>query len=355
MNLSIASKLGIFAVASFALLAACDTTPPVTPDTTAPVISSPTGTSITPDIDKAANVVVKFNEAMDATTTLAAVSITPSVAFTKSVAGSDLTLKPPTAGWTEGTTYTVKIAKTAADASDNKNPLGTDKTFTFKVKTTSIGTFKTLELAPVADATILLDIDGTAATATTPAVVGPIYSMAFDNGAKPPAVPAPLTTLRTGDLGDGVARGAMRFDLSGLPAGAVIDSATLTLTQTALDPAAPKTPFGAANLGNLDVLSVDFPTAFDKTGDPKKNFEAAVKSTVAGAATTFTGAAFDVSVTAAVTNEAAAAGDKKADFVLKFSAENSLTVVTGNARTLRVGSNDNATVASKPKLVIKYK
>jgi hypothetical protein len=210
MNLSIASKLGIFAVASFALFAACDTTPQVT-KTTYTVVPANAATGVS----ETANVVLTFSAAMpeasksavtlkDGATTIAATSTWDA---TKKILTVD-----PTASLGFSKVITVAVAATA-DAAGNAVDA---KSTTFTVKAAPVGG---------ADQSATLDGANTdgyfKADTSADASVGGVAGMRVG-----------YTVVSATGAPDGIAKAFLSFTLPAGVTAAKVNSAKLTLVNT---------------------------------------------------------------------------------------------------------------------------
>jgi Bacterial Ig-like domain len=331
MNLSIAAKFGLPALALAATLVACPQPEP-TVDTTAPQFKSSVPANDTTAI--AANVAIKivFDEAMNKTATQGAVTFSPAVTPASYVWGNgdkELTINPPAAGWGTAASYTVTIGAGAKDVAGN--PLSAaPKTFKFKATPVIVGGTKTF--ISTNDGNIAGDYPAVSTAASV------LTTFAFN--ATSPSVPG---TLAVGNIFDGVSRGAVRFALAGVTP-AQITKATLNLDI----PAANVVGTPLTTLGGLQIKGVSFGTDIAADGvDAKADFQTGD----AGATDVTVSASSKVSVDVTAYVKTLVAGGN-ADFIIRFKTEPATKGVYVAGQSLRISSLETATAANKPTLEI---
>jgi Bacterial Ig-like domain len=331
MNLSIAAKFGLPAIALAAVLVACPTETPIV-DTTAPQFKSSVPANDTTAI--AANVAIKivFDEAMNKTATQGAVTFSPAVTPASFVWGNgdkELTINPPAAGWGTSASYTVTIGAGAKDVAGNSFVAVPPKTFKFKATPVVVGGTRTFISSN--DGNIAGDYPAVSTAASV------LTSFTFN--ATSPSVPG---TLAVGNIFDGVSRGAVRFALTGVTP-AQITKATLNLDI----PAANVVGTPLITLGGLQIKGVSFGTDIATDGvDAKADFQTGD----AGAAdVAVTNNKVSVDVTAYVKTLAAGGN---ADFIVRFKTEPATKGAYTAGQSLRISSLETATAANKPTLEI---
>ncbi len=215
MNLSIATKFGLPAIALAAVLVACPTEPVVTPDTTAPTIVAssvtPTGAAVAVSTNK---ISVTFNEEMDPTV------LTGVISFTLPATGAPTVSAP---AWSNGnktysvtlsaltapTSYKFKVAGNVKDKAGNKYVPGTSEySFSTVVGGTGVGNVNAV-LNAANTSGFFKDAVGLKVGSTVGMRVG--------------------YTVATGGAPDGIAKAFMSFTLPAGTTAAKINSAKLSL------------------------------------------------------------------------------------------------------------------------------
>jgi hypothetical protein len=351
MNLSIAAKLGLPALALAAALVACPDTTVPTGDTVAPTIASvtPTGTTVAKAVGK---ISVSFSEAMDTSVTAGVVAFTlPATgapAITAPTWSADKkTLSVTIPALTASTNYKFNVTALAKDVAGNKFVPGTaGYSFTTAADTVVGGTLYTANTSS----------DGTVLKAFATPTGYAFYPTAADLAAPDTDLSAVdrRTSMRVGNVnGDSVGRGVMRFALPSavVTAGATkVNKAELVLTQYKVT----ASPATGAWASALNVEGLNFAGAA-AGANVEADFGEGTSAVVATAANTFAGPSvnpgdsktitFDVTayVKAQLTNTKA-----NADFRARFATE---AAATGAAQSdVRFYTNDAAT--GKPVLNI---
>jgi Bacterial Ig-like domain len=341
MNLSIAAKFGLPALALAAALVACPKTEEVVAKTTYTVVPANAATGVL----ETANVVLTFSAAMP-DTAKSAVTLKDGTAAIAATSTWDATKKiltvDPTAALGFSKVITVAVAAT-------KDAAGVDvdaKTTSFTVKAGTTPGQTTQSLATSVDGTIVKDIDGTLAN---PAAVPPVVAVPGPLFQLYPLADAPTgddtrISFRAGNNNDdSVGRGVLRF---ALPAPAVASNklakAELTLTVYKLQGT------GAFARGFF-IRGVDYgPAVGADTADTKIDFEAAAANSFTGpiGADPALGSTVTVEVTAYVTAQLAAG--KPIDLRAEFGTER--TTATGPDSSVRFYTNDATNAAVRPVL-----
>jgi Bacterial Ig-like domain len=332
MNLSIAAKFGLPAIALAAVLVACPKTEEVVPDTTAPTIVAssvtPTGTAVPVSTNK---ISVTFNEEMDPSVLTGVISFTLPATGAPTVSApvwsnGNKTYSVTLSALTAPTSYKFKVAGTVKDKAGNKyvQPTGAAGEYSFStVVTTNTGLQPTVDAANVS---AFYKPD-------TSALVGPINPAGMRVGYTVGALGAP----------DGVGKAFYSFNLPANLTTLKIKKASLTLVNT------PTVAEGANGdgtnvfaIGNIRIESIVSAAASVGAAD----FSSAGSSPVNIAA--LSGLA-NIDVTAAV----------KADVTaLRAKSQFRASLVEPAARPatgawLRLGSTA-APTANQPTLVIEY-
>jgi Bacterial Ig-like domain len=340
MNLSIAAKFGLPAIALAAVLVAC-------PEPVVPPVSKTTYTVSPADkatgVLETANVVLTFSAAMP-DTAKSAVTLKDGTAAIAATSTWDATKKiltvDPTAALGFSKVITVAVAATKDAAGVDVDAKST--TFTVKAATTGTGGTKTGTLT--ADGSIVLDYaTATAAEkftfyATPPAPVG-----GFPVGDLRPG------TFRVGDVSDAVARGALRFTLPAGVTAAQVATATLSIDQKVIT----GTPY--TSLGGLQVQGADFGAALAAdaadAGADYKSGTAAINGPIVepGAVTKI-----DVDVTSYVIAQLTAS-KTNADLLVRFKTEPA--AASGAQKDVRFHSSEAVAPndTKKPALTITLK
>ncbi len=314
MNLSIAAKFGLPALALAAVLVACPTEQPVV-DTTAPKVESvsPTGTLV----DKATNKIsVTFNEEMDSSITANVIKFTaptPAPAITAPVwSNGNKTYSVTIGALVAKQKYDFQVATVVKDKAGN--PLAAAGNYTFTTKDIVVGSL-TANGVLEASGTLFDDLNGAAAVVAPPkAATAPGKS--FIDSSVTDANPQ-LVRFRMGTGTDGTARGALRFSIpASIPVTATVSDAKLTLTYFSQQ----KTPFTVLNAAPdaLFLEGADFGPALDGTSDfGGVAVPATGKIAVASAYGVDNGTVV-VDVTSLVVSKVGAAGTRNVDLRFRF-------------------------------------
>ena len=365
MNLSIAAKFGLPALALVAALAAC-TPEPVVTDTTAPKIDSvsPTGFVVDKTISK---ISVTFSEEMDA-------SITANVIkFTAPIPAPAISAP----AWSNGNkTYSVTIGALAAakkydfqvttvvkDKAGNALAATGNYSFTTKADTVPGSTVTNAVLE--ASGTLFDDVNGAAAVVAPPKAATAPGKSFIDSSVTDPN--PQLQRFRMGTGTDGTARGALRFSIpASIPATATVSDAKLTLTYFSQE----KTPFTVLNAApdGLFLEGADFGPALDGSSDFGSVAAPATGKTSVATAYGADNATVTVDVTGLVVAKVGAAGTRNVDLRLRFPKNfdgaftgvaanyGDDTFITGNtnkSNSVRIYAKGVTT--KQPVLVITYK
>ena len=314
MNLSIAAKFGLPALALVAALAAC-TPQPVGSETDPPTISSvsPTGTLV----DKATNKIsVTFNEEMDPSVTANVIKFTaptPAPAISAPVwSNGNKTYSVTIGALVAKQKYDFQVATVVKDKAGN--PLAAAGNYTFTTKDIVVGSL-TANGVLEASGTLFDDLNGAAAVVAPPkAATAPGKS--FIDSSVTDANPQ-LVRFRMGTGTDGTARGALRFSIpASIPATATVSDAKLTLTYFSQQ----KNPFTVLNAAPdaLFLEGADFGPALDGTSDfGGVAVPATGKIAVASAYGVDNGTVV-VDVTSLVVSKVGAAGTRNVDLRFRF-------------------------------------
>jgi hypothetical protein len=331
MNLSIAAKLGVIAFASVAVLASC-MDPVVQPVAKTTYTVSPADK--TTGVLETAKVVLTFSAAMpDAAKTI--ITLKDGATVVPSTPTWDTTKKILTVSPTSALGFSKVISVVGTASADAAGLVVDAKTTTFTVKAATTGTGGTKTGTLTADGSIVLDLTTT--------------KYAFY--ATPPAV-ANAGTFNVGDVGDGAARGVLRFALPAGVTAAQVASATLEVNQKIVT----STPY--TSLGGLQVQGGDFGTAIGSdNADSAADF--------ASGTTTFNGPVAElaagvklvsVDVTSYVTGQLTA-GKTNADLIVRFKNEPTTVPATQVVKTVRFFSSEAVAPddVSKPVLKVNLK
>jgi Bacterial Ig-like domain len=333
MNLSIAAKFGLPAIALAGVLVACPTTPVEPTKTTFSVSPTDKATNVV----ETANVVLTFSAAMpDAAKSVVSLKDGATIVDAKATwdtAKKILTVDPTNAlGFSK--TYTVAVTAT-------KDAAGVEvaaKSTTFTVKADpNVGGGGVKVSTLLYDGSIAYD----APTATTTA------KYAFFNSS------SVVGTFGVGSLNDAVSRGVLRFTLPAGVTAAQVKTATLDLTQKAVV----GSPYTAQ--GGLQVYAAGFGTMFTDAAPSTPTIKASYESgtTLFSGPTaepaTVDGGKVSVDVTAYVLAQLAVTPTSNtADLLVRFKTE-----VAGQTPYVRFYSSEAAAAdaAKKPALTITLK
>ena len=315
MNLSIAAKFGLPAIALAAVLVACPTEQPVV-DTTAPKIDSVSPTGIL--VDKATNKIsVIFNEEMDSSITANVIkftSPTPAPAISAPVwSNGNKTYSVTIGALVAKQKYDFQVATVVKDKAGNALAAAGNYTFTTKdIVAGSLTANGVLE----ASGTLFDDVNGAAAVVGPPAKAATAPGKSFIDSSVTDANPQ-LVRFRMGTGSDGTARGALRFSIPAIiPATATVSDAKLTLTYFSKE----KEPFTVLNAApdGLFLEGADFGPALDGTSDFGGVAAPATGKTSVATAYGADNATVTVDVTSLVVSKVGAAGTRNVDLRFRF-------------------------------------
>jgi Bacterial Ig-like domain len=326
MNLSIAAKLGLPALALVAALAAC--TDPVVPVTKTTFTVSPADKAT--GVLETSKVVLTYNAAM-ADSAKTSVTLKDGATVVPSTPVWDTAKKVLTVTPTSALGFSKVISVVVAAAKDAAGGDVDPKTTTFTVKAGPIGG-TTKSFVSTNDGNIAGDypVVNTAASVLT--------TFAFN--ATSPSVPG---TLAVGNIFDGVSRGAVRFTLAGVTP-AQITKATLNLDI----PAANVVGTPLTTLGGLQIKGVNFGTDIAADGvDAKADFQTGD----AGATDVTVSASSKVSVDVTAFVKTLVANGN-ADFIIRFKTEPATKGAYTAGQSLRISALESTTAANRPTLEI---
>ena len=315
MNLSIAAKFGLPALALVAALAAC--TPPEVVETTPPTISSvsPTGSVVDKTTSK---ISVTFSEEMDSSITANVIKfIAPIPAPAISAAAwsnGNKTYSVTIGALAAAKKYDFQVATVVKDKAGNALAAAGNYSFTTKADTVPGSTVTNAVLE--ASGTLFDDVNGAAAVVGPPAKAATAPGKSFIDSSVTDVNPQ-LQRFRMGTGTDGTARGALRFSIpASIPATATVSDAKLTLTYFSQE----KTPFTVLNAApdGLFLEGADFGPALDGSSDFGSVAAPATGKTSVATAYGADNATVTVDVTGLVVAKVGAAGTRNVDLRLRF-------------------------------------
>jgi hypothetical protein len=351
MNLSIAAKFGLPALALAAALVACPQPDPVVTKTTFTVSPIDKATGVL----ETSKVVLTYTAAMaDAAKT--SVTLKDGTTVVPSTPVWDAAKKVLTVTPTSTLGFSRVISVVVAAAKDGAGGDVDAKTTTFTVKAGTTTGQTTQSLATDFDGTIVKDLDGNASDVPAPAVIDATVKFAFYPLSTDSATSAIQSekdrkiSMRVGNVNnDSVGRGVLRFTVPATVNLAKVAKAELILTEYKLEGT------GAWARG-LTVEGTDFGPGVATsqgvaTSDSGVDFSAAAVGAAVSGGTTDPGLEAKVTLDVSAYVQALPAA-KIADFRLKFGTEQ--TVVPGTNSGVRFYSNDaiDATVRPVLKLTI---